>query len=443
MPSGTSLFAPLRHRAFRDLWLAQTISQLGDSLYFIVFMFLAKKTTGSDAFVGFVSAAETLPYLLFGPYAGVLADRIDRKKILLWSDLVSAVVLIGFLALELGLGSPPKWALLVVPFLLSSVRCFFMPAKGAAVPATVPPEDLQAANGLSAFTGTLAPMMGLALSGGVIALLYDQTPTLFVSLTIGLNLLSFLGSAIFVAKLPPLLPDRVTTARPMEDFRDGLRFIKVRRDLRQIIALVTCLRLFVAPFFVCYLAVNEKWFDGKPGTLAWLEFSFFLGMALTAPLAAKLPAPRPAARFAWALFWVGIGVGSFAFAKTVFLFCLFNFLAGLVMPMGDVPINTYLARSVVDGYRGRVNSVLNTIGTGVMPIGAALGGTVVGAIGLEWTFILMASGFVVPAVWLLLDPSFRRIRMPEDDPKPGDRTGDDDPVAPDALPDGRRELPTS
>src|SRR5207253_876223 len=86
----------LRIRAFRDLWLGQAISQLGDSIYYVAFMFMAQQVTGKIAMVGYVGAMEMLPYLLIGPYAGVLADRLDRRKIMLLSDLTSATALVSF-----------------------------------------------------------------------------------------------------------------------------------------------------------------------------------------------------------------------------------------------------------------------------------------------------------------------------------------------------------
>ncbi|MEA2554611.1 MAG: transporter, family, macrolide efflux protein, partial [Fimbriimonadaceae bacterium] len=73
----------LRIRGFRDLWLGQAISQIGDSIYYVAFMFMAQKVTGSIAMVGYVGSMEMLTYLLVGPYAGVIADRNERKRIML------------------------------------------------------------------------------------------------------------------------------------------------------------------------------------------------------------------------------------------------------------------------------------------------------------------------------------------------------------------------
>ena len=114
----------LRIRPFRNLWLGQSISQIGDSLYYVAFMFMVKKVTGSSAMVGYTGALELAPYLLIGPYAGVLADRLDRRAIMLASDLLSALVLLGFSSVLIAGIAPPAWSILVLAFMLSAVRCF-------------------------------------------------------------------------------------------------------------------------------------------------------------------------------------------------------------------------------------------------------------------------------------------------------------------------------
>src|ERR1700722_2167935 len=100
----------LRIQPFRNLWLGQAISQFGDSFYYVAFMFMVQKVTGSIAMVGYVGACETVPYLLFSLYGGVIADRIDRRRIMLASDLLSGLSLCSLAALVWILGKPPVWS---------------------------------------------------------------------------------------------------------------------------------------------------------------------------------------------------------------------------------------------------------------------------------------------------------------------------------------------
>jgi len=403
----------LKIPAFRNLWLGQAISQLGDACYYVTFLYMAKKLTGSDAVVGFVGAMETVPYLLFSAFAGVAADRFDRKLVMLLSDLLGALVLIIFgiwTFFQPKVGLP---ALLLVPFALSTLRCFFLPAKSASIPALVPPDKLQLATGLSMVTQNLMPMMGLALSAGVLGMLYEHNPGQFFMLAVGLNAISFLVSAAYIAVLPPIHPDRAEVSHPMEDFRQGLRYIKNRRDLGVLLVVQTGFRLCIAPFFVAYLAANDAWFDGKPQTVSWLEFGFFAGMVAMAPFVGKMQIKRPGLAFSVGLLAVGVLVLFMAYARNFWWFLVWNFLCGLAVPFADIPMSTYMGLSVPDGYLGRVNSVLNMVSTGVMPLGTALGGMLIAGVGIQAGFIAMGVGCCLACAIGILDRSFRSVRMPE------------------------------
>ena len=193
--------------AFRNLWLGQAISQIGDALYYVSFMFMVKKFTGSDAMVGYVGAVEMMPFFLFGLYTGVLADRMDRRTILLWSDLLCGIFLVPLGVMGVFMPVPPVWTLFVAAFLMSTVRAFFLPTKNATIPAIVPEKDLGKAISLSMATENFMRIGGLAVSVLVLAGLYNLSPQMFFVAVVLLNSLSFFLSAIFVAKLPPSFPN--------------------------------------------------------------------------------------------------------------------------------------------------------------------------------------------------------------------------------------------
>ena len=410
----------LRIPAFRNLWLGQAISQLGDAFYYVVFMFMVTKLTGSNHMVGYVGALEALPYLLFGPYAGVVADRFDRRKIMLLSDVVSGGVLLLFAAIMLFNAQPPVWSLMVTAFALSSIRVFFIPAKSAAIPNVVPESSVLTANALSMATQNIMPMLGLALSAGVLGVVYELNPKAFYTITIGINSLSFLLSAVFIWKLPKLIPERTDAApaKPLADFKEGIRYIRGRHDLTVLISLLTVFRLFVSPFFVVYMATNEVWFDGKPATVAWIECAFFAGMVIASGFVGRLNPQRPAMWFCFGLAIVGATVGAMAFSPFIGMFVLLNLIAGFALPPADIPLNTYMQLSVPDQFRGRANSVLNMVATGAMPIGAVMGGFLVDSLGVSGTYLVMGVGMMAACLWGLVDQEFRNVRMPKPEPAP-------------------------
>lgn len=378
----------------------------------MAFMFMAQRLTGSVAMVGYVGAMEMLPYLLVGPYAGVLADRLDRRRVMLLSDLFSAGALVLFAVLViLNGGRPPVWALLVVPFVLSTMRCFFMPAKSAAIPSLVPKELLTKANALSSATFNVMSLVGLAFSATVVSQLYVYAPRVFFVALLGLNSLSFLGSAVFIRRMPPVVPDRehAEEKHPFDDFKSGLRYIKGRHDLVVLTLVLASFRLGVAPFFVVYVAANKQWFGDKPQTLIWFEFAFFAGMILGSVMASRMKVRRPTVAFNLALAGVGLGIAGMGFTPYFAGFVILNFLCGVVIPMGDVPIMTYLQTSVEDAYRGRVNSVRDMISVGVMPIGMVMAGGLVKSAGLVMAFLLMGAGMMISALSAMLDRRYRHV----------------------------------
>lgn len=399
--------------AFRHLWLGQVISRLGDGLYFIGFLFMVRKVTGSDAMVGYVGAVEMLPYLLLGPYAGALADRVDRRKIMLWSDLVSGGLLVAMAGLTFVANGPPIWALFLFGFLLTTARVFFNPAKNASVPNLVPEEKLMAANSIAVASDQSLWLISIAFSTAVLTGLYDLDRMLFYLAFMGLNALSFFGSAAYILKLPAIVAVREGTAGAIADIVEGLRYVRTRRFILLTLIAQVGITLSISPFFVVYLASNEKWFGGSPQALGMIEVSFMLGMILVSLAVMR----RRIVRVGWA-YSLGLGLGGFfvavmALFPMLWLFCFWNFLAGVAIGFVDLPTQTYTQATTPDAYRGRVMALKNLLMMGLQPVGMALGGVLLKAFGIVPMYFLIGTGFGLSGLLPLLSRTFRETRMPE------------------------------
>ncbi|MCX7800041.1 MAG: MFS transporter [Fimbriimonadales bacterium] len=440
--------------AFRRLWLGQAISQFGDAFYYLIFVFMVNQITGNPAMVGYVGALQAIPFLLLGPYAGVLADRLDRRLVMLGSDLASAALLLGlgvWLAFD---PEPPVEVLMPTAFLLSVVATFFMPAKSAAIPALVPPSLLLQANSLSAATQNVMPLIGVGLSGGVLAAVYRLFPRAFFLTAVVVNALSFLASAWYIARLPKILPDRSKPAGgAWSEFAEGLRLVRSDRVLALVLAIGFLVNLAVAPFFVVYVTVNTEWFGvptspesgwtltglkaaltalpasaalagplartlapGQYWVLAAFEGGFMLGMVLGSVLVGRLRIRRPGIAQVAGTAGCALTIVAMAFSPTFWGFWMWNFLAGIVLPLAWLPMNTYIQLILPDAFRGRVNSVFAMASFAAMPLGMSAAGVLVARFGAEAMFLMMGAAMILFVVPMLADRQFRGATMPEPAP---------------------------
>lgn len=174
--------------AFRYLWFAQVVSLTGDWFNTIASVILVNRYTNSGLAVGGLFLARALPPFIFGPLAGVVADRFNRKYILIASDLLRAVIVLGFLWVD----RPERaWLLFVLSCLQFSVSAFFEPSRAALMPTLLGSNELITGNTLSSATWSAMLAFGAAI-GGVTAAAFGTQIALII------DSLSFVGSALFV-----------------------------------------------------------------------------------------------------------------------------------------------------------------------------------------------------------------------------------------------------
>jgi len=220
----TSYFPFLRLRPkFRALWLAQVISLTGDWFNTIASVIIVNRYSPSGLAVGGLFIARALPPFLLSPVAGVIADRFDRRKVLILSDVLRAVIVLGFLLVD----RPERlWLLYVLTVLQFSVSAFFEPARAALVPALVESDELLLANTLSSITWSAMLALGGAI-GGLTASLFGVRVSLIV------DAMSFLGSAALVLSIPGQFQVEVVHALESgwQNFVDGLNYVRKNLDV--------------------------------------------------------------------------------------------------------------------------------------------------------------------------------------------------------------------
>ncbi len=220
----------LRHnRNFRLLWIAQIISELGDWFYAVSIYSLLLQMTGSAQSLAAAFILQTLPQCLIAPTAGVLNDRLSRKTLMIYSDVLRAGIVFAMLLVR---SRESLWLLFVLLFLETMCWGLFEPGRSAVIPNICAGEDIPAANALASTTWSVNFAIGAAV-GGVAAVAFGRQ-TVFV-----LNSLSFLASAWLIARMrfaephadnmPPL---RARDLLDFTDVREGVRYIIRDRRLR-------------------------------------------------------------------------------------------------------------------------------------------------------------------------------------------------------------------
>ncbi len=173
---------------FRRLWIGTLISQLGDWFNTIALYHLINTLTGSPLAMGGVFLFKLLPWALASPLSGILVDRLNRRQVMIVSDLLRAVVVLGFLLVETAEQVPLLYILITLQVLLSSV---FLPAKSASIPNITTPRELLTANAISSATWSIMLALGAGLGG--IATEYIGTDGVFL-----LDSATYVVSAYFI-----------------------------------------------------------------------------------------------------------------------------------------------------------------------------------------------------------------------------------------------------
>lgn len=427
----------LSYTGFRNLWAGQLISQFGDVLHFLVFLWWANEI-GGPVGVGIVMSFSIGTHVVLSMYAGTIADRFDRRKILLYSDVVCAVVVAALIGVAAYTSTPPLWLLCAFAVVLKCAYVFQRPARGAAIPRLIPQERLLEANSLNAATQTAMPLAGNALGALVLGIIFKMSASLAYVFTFALNSLTFALSALFMAKLPPIEPERdKPPSSAIKEAKEGLQFILAHPVMRTMVLLFFGFEFFIAPFMPAYVVAAKTTlaegirlfgidFKGV-AMLSLLETGFFLGFVVGSWILYRTQMRSVGKQFSLTVFLAALTIVPMGYVTSIPLFWVLNFLCGLLMPFGVIPLETYLQKESPDAFRGRVQAAVGTLAATAAPIGIFLSGFLLEGIGLGPTFAYMGLGLGFASLAGLLSPAFRDsvissdvpvAPVPEDEPAP-------------------------
>lgn len=215
---------PLRkYPDFRNLWTAGLISYFGSMITYVALPFQLKELTGSYIAVGLLGVVEIVPLIAFGLYGGVLADSVDRKK-MVWATEAGALILVLVLLGNSLLGSPQTMAIYIVAALFAVVDGLQRPSMDAMLPRLVSHEDLPAASALLSLRWQIGVIVGPTIGGIIFS-------TFSISVGFGLDIATYIISLIFLAKVRSIPPSKEAEKPSLAALFDGVKYAFRRQDL--------------------------------------------------------------------------------------------------------------------------------------------------------------------------------------------------------------------
>jgi len=356
--------------AFWRFLSAQTISSLGSSFTMFALPLLVFKITGSAISLALVTAAEYLPYLLFGLVAGAVVDRTDRRKLMIRVDVIQAVVILTIPVLAV-MGMLAVWWIYVVGFVSSTLWILFNAAEFAAVPSMVDSDNLVTANGRLQASYSAASLAGPLLAGVLVAVAPIGT-ILF------LDAVSFLISALLVFSIKTSFDADVSEERPgplRREVFEGLRYVIGHPVLRSV-TVMTALVNFVGFTVYAQLVLFAKDRLGATDPEVAILYAAGGGGMILLALAAG-PLRR---RLSFSLVTLGaVGLGGILimlFAVTDRYWpavALWASIWGLVI-LFQINTNSLWQEITPNRLLGRVQTVVSALSWSAIPLGAFLGG---------------------------------------------------------------------
>jgi MFS family permease len=406
----------LRHTAFRNIWFAQLAAQLADKFLLFSLIILAYHVSGGSTPVAVTLLAYTVPAVLFAPPAGVIADRMDRKQIMMWCNFgrAAAVALIPIAALVPGL-SGDFLHLLLITLVFSAVGQLFGPAEAAVIPTVLPRSALITANSMALLTMVLTLVVG-----GALAPILSRID-LYTPYWVAVVLLIIAGTLIFASDIPklqrttepPVAASRSRFEGMLVDLKEGLDALRASRGLMlafgqvSVAVLVLFMLFTLAPAYVSKvigIAAQDTYVILGPATAGAILSAVLLGQFLRSIDRSRLLA---ASLIAYGLTLLALAAVPEAMTRFPDLqvhnritAASFSLLLGGEFGAIMIPAVTFLMESTSDEIRGRIFALLYMVINGVTAVPVLVAAALSDIIGTAHVIgglggVLLAGGVVV------------------------------------------------
>ncbi len=386
----------LWNRNFTILWVGLLQSYLGDAFLNIGIMWLMLELTGSAVIVSTLIILENTPKV-FGPLAGVVVDRSDKKTLLIFSDLVRGAVLLVLFLLYIS-HRLTVWEVYVGVAILGLFAVFYGPALQVALPKLVPPKSLTQANSLVQGGQQLAMIVGASLAGVVLAA-FGSDMALLVD---GLSFVAC-GLMLFAVGFPKESgATGMNTEEVLQDLKEGLRYFGQAREVLLITIIAFVINAVLGPVNVVFPIFAKDVLGGGVEAFGFLASAVGVGMLLGNVVVAGIGDRISYAQsIAIGLIMMVLTLAALGLSRSVVEALIATGTLGLATPFIQVALVSRLQRSVPDSIQGRVFATLGSVVALAFPVSAAIAGQMLELFPVAVFFFASAFGILVVAVtWL-------------------------------------------
>jgi predicted MFS family arabinose efflux permease len=363
-------FKAFQYRDFRLMWIGACTSSIGTWMQIIAQGWLIWERSHSKFLLGLDQFLGGIPIFLFSLLGGVVADRIERRRVLLGSQYIqmfSATVLTILVAF----GWVQVWHILCLSFLSGFAQAFGGPAYQALIPTLVEKEDMPNAIALNSIQFNVAVTIGPALGGLALAHLGEKW-------CFGLNALSFLAPVISLTIITTRFLPAKTGETVIESMKQGFRFILRQHAMGALILLAFCMTALSMSLRTYFPVFVTEIFHRGPQTLGWFYSMMGVGSILgSLAIATAGNARRKGLIALTMLICLGVSISSFSLSRNLYFSLATLILAGASMMAVFASVNSLVQLIVTNDMRGRVMSVYNFAFRGGMPFGNLATGSLV------------------------------------------------------------------
>ncbi|MGQ9707222.1 MAG: MFS transporter [bacterium] len=399
--SKISYIQVLKRQGFRNLWIGSAISIIGNHIHYIAMLAYVYHLTGKALDLGFLMIISAIPNLIFGPFMGVLADRLNRRYIMIVSDLARCAFAFIFPF------TATLWQIYALVFLMGIARTAYSPAEFSLLPNLVKKDELVVANSLEVTTMNITMIVGPAL-GGLIISIYGTTPA-FIA-----NALTFLFSAVMISFIREILCAEKSEERKtgiFSDFKEGLSFLWGDSIMRYIIIVFSIVVILVAginPLIIVYVHKTLGKGDIEFGYLiSILGVGGIVGGFLYGLIGKRVSKMQV---MIYNLLIDGMVMCFLGFTSSYYFAGVIFFIFGMINTAFHVAVMTLLQEYIPNNLRGRIIGVFSLIFDPLRMFSMGIYGFLADIFSVGILFIASGLFEVLTGGFARLMPAYRKIR---------------------------------